>query len=137
MSDKIFLDSNIIVYCYSHSEKKKQEKAKHLTASTDAHISLQVLNECCNVLRKKFQLSFVTIEEIVKDLTANLNIQPLDSNSILHACRIAERYRTSYFDALMIATAIECECKAFYSEDMHDGQMFEKSITVINPFKQS
>lgn len=56
MSDKVFLDTNILVYSYSVSDKDKQLTARKIIAETDSYVSTQVLTELTNTLTRKFKL---------------------------------------------------------------------------------
>jgi len=48
--------------------------------------------------------------------------------------QIAEGYKYSIYDGLIIAAALETRCNIIYSEDLHDGQVIESSLTIRNPF---
>jgi predicted nucleic acid-binding protein len=63
MSDKIFIDSNILVYCYTNSDLKKQNIARALAAKDSTCISTQVLNETTNVLHRKYGISWDILED--------------------------------------------------------------------------
>ncbi len=134
MKDKIFLDTNILVYCYSNSEPSKREIAQKLCMQEDVYISTQVLNEMTNVLAKKHKISWNNIANVISEFESNFFIHTLTSFEIKKACNIAEKYGFSYFDSLIIASAIEANCNILYSEDMHNGQVIENKIKIINPF---
>jgi predicted nucleic acid-binding protein len=48
---------------------------------------------------------------------------------------LKNKYGYSFYDSLILAAALECGCNTLYSEDMHDGQVIESSLKIINPFK--
>jgi predicted nucleic acid-binding protein len=50
------------------------------------------------------------------------------------ACQIAEKYHFSFYDSLIIAASLECDCNILYSEDMHHGQIIENKLKIVNPF---
>jgi len=56
-------------------------------------------------------------------------------STIVQACKIAERYGFSFYDSLIISAALECECSILYSEDMSNGQVIDKILKIVNPFK--
>lgn len=62
-------------------------------------------------------------------------ISPLDLEIHLDGLRLAERYSFSFFDALMIASAMRLGCVAFWSEDMQNGMIVDERITVLDPFR--
>ena len=135
INDKIFSDSNILVYCYSKSDLKKQNIARTLASTDNVYISTQVLNETANVLHKKYEISWGNLEELMSDCENNFTIHNLIPNDIKQACRIADRYNFSLYDSLIITAALECNCSVLYSEDLQDGQVIDKKINIVNPFK--
>ena len=44
-------------------------------------------------------------------------------------------YAFSYWDSLVISSALESGCSILYSEDMQNGQVINKKLTIKNPFK--
>ncbi len=135
MSDKVFLDTNIIIYCYSQDESQKQQKAKECTEFGQVWISIQVLNETINVLRRKFSLDYSQISNVVQELTQQFEIAIVSITTIESSLRIAQRYQYSYFDSLIIASALEVGCTILYSEDLQSNQKINNQLTIINPFQ--
>jgi len=121
MSDKVFLDTNILVYSYSISEKDKQLTARRLITETDSHISTQVLTELTNTLTRKFKLPFEEALKAIKECCTNNNVFVNSPETIKGAIKIADKYRFSFYDSLIISAALEATCKILYSEDMHHG----------------
>ena len=134
MNDKIFLDSNILIYCYTNSDSKKQHIARELAAKSNTCISSQVLNETTNVLNKKYGISWASLENLITDFENNFHIHPLTANEVRKSCRIADRYKFSFYDSMIISAAIECNCSVLYSEDLHNSQMIGKNLKIVNPF---
>lgn len=71
MSDKVFLDTNIIIYSYSSTELEKQVVAQKIIAENDSYISTQVLTELCNTITRKFKLPHNTAIEAVRECCNN------------------------------------------------------------------
>ena len=134
MSDKVFLDSNILVYCYSTSDINKQNIARLLAAGDNSCISTQVLNETANVLNKKYAVSWNNLEILISDFENNFTIHTITPENIKQACRIADRYQFSFYDSRIISSAMECNCSILYSEDLNHGQLIDNAIRIINPF---
>jgi predicted nucleic acid-binding protein len=139
MSDKYFLDTNIFVYCFDDSNKKKQKKAQALVESalTDRRgtISSQVIQEFLNVATRKF-----TTPMSSSDAEAYLNavLSPLCevyANLPLYkeALSIRNEIGCAFYDALIIAAAVLTECRWLYSEDLNSGQKI-RGVTIKNPF---
>ncbi len=135
MGDKIFLDSNILVYAYSNSEPGKRIISQKLVSGNQTFISTQVLQELVNVLTKKFKISYTLAITAVEECSLNNTLYINTEMTIMKACTIAERYGFSFYDSLIIASAIESNCSILYSEDLQHGQLIEEKVRVINPFK--
>lgn len=134
MLDKIFLDTNILLYAYSEDEVDKQSIAlKHLEG-TDVIISKQVINELTNILFKKFKLSAEEIEDALLELDTVFSIADFDISTQIKAVRIKEKYHLQFYDSLIVATALENKCTILLSEDMHHNQVIDGKLTIVNPF---
>ena len=134
MNDKFFIDSNIILYGFSKDLFKK-EIVKTLIRANPL-ISIQVVNEIINVLLKKFHFSIKDVKEVLNFLKLKTKITNLKLESIELALFIKEKYKYSYYDSLIIASALENDCTILYSEDMQHTQVIEGKLKIINPFKQ-
>ncbi len=137
MSDNIFLDTNILVYAYSDTELQKQTIARKLISENISFISTQVLQELSNTLSRKFKKSWPEITMALKEVSLSNLVHVNNGGTIQQAIKIAEQYKFSFYDSLIIAAALECKCSKLYSEDMNHGQLIEKQITIINPFASS
>ncbi len=60
---------------------------------------------------------------------------PLSTETSLRALRIANVYRLAWYDSLIVASTLENECSLLISEDLRHKQVIEKTLTIINPFK--
>lgn len=134
MPDKVFIDSNIIIYAYSVDEPQKLAIARNLLLSYDAILSIQTINEFINVTRRKKLLTNKQLSPIIDDLFSLFTIKPIDQKIIQQALLFVEKYQYSYFDSLMISAALEADCSVLYSEDMHHDHLIEKKLKIINPF---
>jgi predicted nucleic acid-binding protein len=109
--------------------------SENLASDNDTVISAQVISETCNILNKKMRLDFNSISKVVDELTQVFIVRIVDAETIKFALIIAEKYRYSYFDSLIIAAAIKSGCSILYTEDMQDGQIIEGRLKIENPFK--
>ena len=135
MKDNSFIDTNVLIYCHSDIDQKKQDVARSIINEDNIYISIQVLNEFINAFYKKFKTDWDTVIQITGEAEENLLVHINDTSTINIACQIAKKYQYSYYDSQIIAAALQCGCKTLYSEDMQDGQVIENSLTIINPFK--
>jgi len=134
MKDRVFLDTNVLVYLYSNTEQLKRGTAISLFKKYVCFTSTQALNEFNNVYTKKYKLP---AEEIIK-FNGNINkacrVQLVTEEIIYNSLRLHEKYGYSYFDCLMLSSALESDCKILFTEDMADGQLIEEMVRIVNPF---
>jgi predicted nucleic acid-binding protein len=135
MKDKAFLDTNILIYGYSVTEKKKQKIVSNLPKFADTVVSLQVIQEFTNVLHKKFAIDWDNIMAAIAEIEEYNLIHINSLKTILKACEISEKYLFSFYDSLIISAALESDCKILYSEDLNHNQLIENQLRIINPFK--
>lgn len=139
MSDKFFLDTNILVYAHDSTEGAKHERAQALVESLwesgDGILSTQVLQELCINLRRKSSrpLSVEETRKVISDY-ATWNIVVNTAESVLQALDFESRYQISFWDALIVQAAASCEATIIYSEDLADGQTYG-AVRVVNPLK--
>ena len=132
MQGKIFVDSNVILYLFTDAEDKKYKAYDILVNSPT--ISIQVLNEVSNILFKKYELTGKEIKEHIEFLLDFVNVSLITISTINLALDLKDKYKYSYYDSLIIATAIENNCSILYTEDLQDGQVIEGKLKIINPF---
>ena len=138
MSDKYFVDTNILVYAHDRSAGVKHDRARalieQLWQSGNGVLSTQVLQELCLNLRRKANPS-LQIEETRRLLQDYLSWEVVVNSpeSVLQALEIEDRYRTSFWDALILHAAEISGATVLYSEDFSANQKYG-SIRVVNPF---
>jgi predicted nucleic acid-binding protein len=141
MSDKYFVDTNILMYAHDASAGEKHERAKvlieQLWRDRTGVLSTQVLQELAVNLRRKTRqpLSTKATREIVTDyLTWQIVVN--GGEAILEALEVQERYQVSFWDALVIHAAHASGANVLYSEDLSEGQVYG-SVRVVNPLVAS
>lgn len=134
MNDKIFFDSNILVYAHTDVDGRKQLVAQKLIADNFSFISTQVLQEIANTLNKKFKHPWIDVEKTLTDSIRNNNLYTNNQQTVIEACRLAQRYQFSFYDSLIISAALQSDCSILYSEDLNNGQVIEGKLKIINPF---
>jgi predicted nucleic acid-binding protein len=135
---KIFIDTNIFIYSVDNRDQTKKTFAQELIdkafKSQRLTISFQVVQEFINTairlgLSKPFNLNSFCLNV----LFPVWEIYPT-RDLYLKAIEIQERYQYSFYDSMIIAAALEGNCKTLYSEDLQHDQKIE-SLTIIDPFK--
>jgi predicted nucleic acid-binding protein len=139
MSDKCFVDTNILVYAHDFTQGAKHERARALVQklweSGNGVLSTQVLQELCISLRRKAArpLSAEGTRKVIEDY-ASWEIIVNTAESVLEALDIEMRHKISFWDALIVQAAGSSGAEVLYSEDLADGQSYGE-VRVINPLK--
>jgi predicted nucleic acid-binding protein len=99
-------------------------------------LSIQVINEVHWVLKRKYKLSELEIKEkIVGGIFPIAKIAGVDKSTYLQSAIIREKYSISFWDSLIVSSAIENSCGELYSEDLQDGVRISNSLSIVNPLK--
>lgn len=130
-----FFDTNVVLYLLS-ADTTKADRAEELLA-IGGTINVQVLNEFVSVASRKLRMSWIEIREVLAQVRAVCAVEPMTIETHERALRIAERYGMSIYDALIVSAALLANCKTLHSEDMQDGQVIERQLTIRNPFTTS
>jgi predicted nucleic acid-binding protein len=136
MSDKAFLDTNILLYAKIDDGTAKHAKTRSLLTTgivgMEVSISVQVINEYfVNALRKNIDKA--DIETTVRQFMSDFNLVPLTADLVNDSIRIFKQYQLSYWDSVIVAAALEADCSILYSEDLQNGQIIDGTLTVVNP----
>jgi predicted nucleic acid-binding protein len=139
MSDRYFVDTNILMYAHDTAAGEKHARAKALVEdlwqNRSGVVSTQVLQELAVNPRRKAKkpLDARATRDVVSDYLA-WQVVVNGGDSILEALELEARYQISFWDALIIQAAQTAGADALYSEDLSDGQRYG-SVRVENPFK--
>ena len=139
MSDKFFVDTNILVYAHDRSTGSKHQLARSLIEklwnSGGGVLSTQVLQELCVNLRRKpsHPLSAEETRGLIQDYLS-WEVVINTGESVLQALDIEVRYKISFWDALVVQAAGSSGATILYSEDLSDGQTYGL-VRVINPLQ--
>ena len=139
MSDRYFVDTNILMYAHDTAAGDKHARARALVEdlwqNRSGVVSTQVLQELAVNLRRKAKnpLDAKATRDVVSDYLA-WQVVVNGGDSILEALEMEARYQISFWDALIIQAAQTAGADVLYSEDLSDGQRYG-SVKVENPFK--
>jgi predicted nucleic acid-binding protein len=137
MPDKYFVDTNILMYAHDRCAGMKHERAcrviERLWISGQGVLSTQVLQELCVNLRRRIARP-LPVEEVRRLLQDYLSWEMVVNTpaSVLQALEIEVRYKTSFWDALILQAAESSGAAVLYSEDLAAEQKYGP-IQVINP----
>jgi predicted nucleic acid-binding protein len=139
MSDKYFLDTNVIVYSMEFTDPLKRKRARELVTEGAAGkvgvISYQVVQEFVNVALGKFQsaISQSDLDDFLRGVLFPMMSVPSSPWLFLDALTLRDRNQLSWYDSLIIAAGIQGGCKILYSEDLQHGRRFG-DLVIQNPF---
>ena len=137
MSDRVFLDTNILVYAIeSADDPNKWKNAVELTQRADVCISTQVLCEFYQAVTSPRRTSPLKWNEAVAwvQLWKRFDVRDITVPHVDLALEITGQYQLNYYDALILASAHFADCPIVYSEDLNDGQDYI-GIRIQNPFR--
>lgn len=132
MTDKVFVDSNVVIYGLN-ATLPQYTIATELLLQRPV-ISVQVINETINVQVRKLRRSLADAQEVAVFLMESCEMISLEPQDILQAIELTRQYPLSHWDALIVATALHAGCGILYSEDMHHGLWVTPTLQILNPF---
>lgn len=140
MNDRVFVDTNVLIYARDGRESGKRERAASwllaLGSANAARINLQVVNELTNwILRNERHRPLTEVQEELAAL-GSWGTEPIADDEVKTAWAVRERLGYQWFDCLLVASAHNDGCRYFLSEDMAHGATFE-GLTLLNPFQAS
>lgn len=139
MIDRVFFDTNVLVYAYDKHEPEKRAKAQSMLTEAiqneNGCLSAQVLGEFFTVVTRKIKkpLSAEDAEEVIERLGILL-VQEIDSSAVKRAIDTHKRYGISYWDSLILSAAEKAGCAQVQSEDLKNGEEYN-GVRVVNPFR--
>ncbi len=134
MKDKVFVDTNLWIYLYSEDKKSVIVRKLINESFSKIVLSTQILNEMFNVLTKKSIKSSFEAKEIIDNFINFFEIRDLNFPLTIKAINIFIRYHYSFWDSLIIASALEAGCSILYTEDMQHNQIIDGTLKIVNPF---
>ncbi len=137
MTGRVFLDTNVALYVMDRRDPSKNQRAREwldqLIEMQNLTVSPQVLNEMYWIGRQKFpHVPPAELQRFVGDFIPNC-LAPLDASVTREAFTIEQRYRLSWWDCLIVASALAVDCRLLLTEDMQHGLKID-GLTVLSPF---
>jgi len=140
MSDKYFLDTNILVYSLDPTFPSKRRRSRELitegTTTRLGVISYQVIQEFVNVAVSKFQIAIsrADLDDLLRRVLFPIMTVSSSPSLFLDALHLQGSHQLSWYDSLIVAAAIQGKCDVLYSEDLQHGHQFG-ALVVENPFR--
>jgi predicted nucleic acid-binding protein len=138
MSGRFFLDTNIFAYTFDVKAPARARAAQLIRRAVDTGkgiASYQVVQEFFNVALRRFSQPMSVAEAEQYLITVFQPLLAVHSSAAIYveALRLAGKYRFAWYDSLILAAALESQCKTLYSEDFQHGREIE-SVRIENPF---
>lgn len=139
MSDKnlsgYFLDSNIWIYGLAkNQDEHKQKLAAQLIQTTSVVVSTQVINEVCINLIRKSDFTEEQVRDLITAFYKGSRVISFDMEILTQASSLRERYALSFWDILIVSSALYEGLSTLYSEDMQNGLIVNEQLEIVNPF---
>jgi predicted nucleic acid-binding protein len=140
MPDNVFIDTNIFLYAKFDDESLKNCIANNLlescTRDYECVISTQVINEfCVNAVRQGGDP--LEIRSTAENLAVKFRVMPVSLHTVIESFRIYRTHQFSHWDCLIIAAALESQCKILFTEDLSNGQIIDGVLNIKNPFNNA
>ena len=129
-----FFDTNVLLYLFSADVKKADRVEEILVPG--ATISVQVLNEFASVALRKLGMKMADVREALDPVKSICAVVPLTVQIHERGLQVAERYGFSVYDALVVSAALDADCTTLYSEDLQHGQVIDRTLRIVNPFRR-
>ena len=140
MSDRFFLDTNVLVYAFDAGSPAKAKVAANLVrtgiSEGNGAISYQVAQEFLNVAMRRFATPLTPAEAIEFAITVLKPLTRVHSSQALlvEALGLVASHKLAWYDSLILASALESGASVLYSEDFQHGQRFG-ALKIVNPFR--
>jgi predicted nucleic acid-binding protein len=132
-----FIDTNVLVYLFDADAPAKQAVARELLVAGRFVLSTQVLSEFYVTVTRKLArpLDSARARRAVAHFCAMpmRNITPKLVLAAIGRCTLSQ---LSYWDALIVETALEAGATCLLTEDLQHGQTID-TLRVNNPFLAS
>jgi predicted nucleic acid-binding protein len=135
----VFVDTNVLLYALDKADPQKQAAAlawrTALWKNRTGRISFQVLQEFYVNVRQKWPAAMNDARAEIRDLFAWRPVA-VDGALLERGWKIQDRYRISFWDAMIVAAAKAASCRYLLTESLQPGQALD-GVMVISPFSKS
>ena len=132
-----FVDTNIWLYAFSDTQDKQKHRAARALVRQTPRIALstQIINEVSINLVRKLQADEGAVRDLIRSFYRRYLVIELNRSILLHASDLRVAYHFSFWDSLVVASALAAGAATLYSEDMQDGLIVQNQLSIINPLK--
>jgi predicted nucleic acid-binding protein len=140
MRTLFFLDTNVFVYALLASEPLKKQRALQLVeqalATHTGCTSYQTIQEFANVATRKFAQRFTPeqCQQFIMAAMQPINRVASSSELVQNALELQAETRYSFYDSLVLASALQADADVLYTEDLQHNQLIRGTLRIVNPF---
>jgi len=132
-----FIDTNIWLYAFIESQDpEKTIVAKSVIQNHEVVVSPQVVNEVCVNLIKKVRFDEPSIQDLIASFYTKYRVVDISREVLLKASQLRQRYQVSFWDSLIVSSALSAGATVVYSEDMQAGLVVDQRLRIVNPFTE-
>lgn len=139
MKDKIFLDTNVLVYLQNHLEPQKQLHCRNALNALESKavfvLSTQVLQEFYVIMTRKMEANPVQVKSVIQHFR-KFEVVLIDGDAITNAIDLSILNQLSFWDSLVITAAQKANCSRILTENLNDEQIIG-GLQISNPFNLS
>ena len=139
MSERLFLDTNVLVYADDAAAGAKHQIAQDVLERALKRgvsvLSTQVLEEYFVIATKKLRIDAAAARRRV-ELLSTLDVVEIDVPTILNAIDLHRLHALAFWDALIVHTAAVAGCTRLITEDLQHGRVYA-GVTAENPFRDA
>jgi predicted nucleic acid-binding protein len=136
--NRCFVDSNIWIYAATQSKDIPQDlrhdAARQLLKQIEPYLSIQVVNEVAINLIRKFDFDEARVQVLIRSFFQEYIVCSMNADILLGASELRACYQLSFWDSLIVSTALQNQCDILYTEDMSNGLVINNVLTIVNPF---
>ncbi|MDR1732383.1 MAG: PIN domain-containing protein [Synergistaceae bacterium] len=132
-----FFDTTIFLHAKFDDGSKKHDIARNLIQDgiyqDSIAASIQVIDEF-SVNALKNGVSPADVGAAVETMTRSFHVLPLTRETVYESLRLMNRYKLSFWNSMIVSAACRAQCRVLYTEDIPDGLVIDRALTVRNPF---
>ena len=107
-----------------------------MTDSENTIVSAQIINEVCANALKKAAFTEAQTKLLIQTFETRCTVVAPNIEILIKASDLRSRYHFSFWDSLIVSSALSVNTDVLYSEDMQDGLIVDRQLAIVNPFKQ-
>jgi predicted nucleic acid-binding protein len=131
---RAFVDTNIWLYAFIETQDaSRHECAETVIRNCTPVLSTQVINEVCVNLLRRAAFTEDDLSQLIEAFYDDYYVVVPSRQVLIDASRLRRRYSLSFWDSMIVASAMSAKVSVLYSEDMQDGLVINGQLKIVNP----